>query len=84
MKPKTIQSKTPSSPTSKKRAAPVKKPLPAKKARAERVTSGERRTSGRQKSAAKYIETGDSTDDERMDHEDLSTEAEMQEIVVSP
>lgn len=47
----------------------------------ERVTSGERRTSGRHKSAVKYVETGDSTDDEKMDVEDFTSEAErMDEI----
>ena len=49
----------------------------------ERVTSGERRTSGRHKSAVKYLETGDSTDDEKMDVEDVTSEAEpMDEIEV--
>lgn len=49
----------------------------------EPVTSGKRRTSGRQKSAVKYVETGDSTDDEKMDVEDSTSEAEsMDEIEV--
>jgi hypothetical protein len=42
----------------------------------ELVTSGERRTSGRQKTAVRYVETGDSTDDERMDVEDHTSGAE--------
>ena len=79
--------KSPPSPTSKKRPATVKKPAVVKKAKAsgERVTSGERRTSGRRKSAVKYVETGDSTDDDKMDveNEDLTSEAEsMDEIQV--
>lgn len=46
----------------------------------ERVTSGERRTSGRQKTTVKYVETGESTDDERMDAEDLtSSEVPLEE-----
>jgi hypothetical protein len=76
--------KSPPSPTTKKRPAAVKKPAVAKKAKAsgERVTSGERRTSGRRKSAVKYVETGDSTDDDKM-AEDLTSEAEpMEEIQV--
>jgi hypothetical protein len=84
MKPKSnVQNKTPNSPPSKKRAAPVKKEKisSAKKVRTERVTSAERRTSGRQKSAAKYIETGDSTDDEEMGEDDGSTEAEEIEVL---
>lgn len=60
----------------KKPAAPAKK---AKVSTTERVTSGERRTSGRQKSAVKYVETGDSTDDEKMDVEDLTSEP-MEEV----
>jgi len=77
--------KSPPSPTTKKRPATVKKPAVVKKAKVsgERVTSGERRTSGRQKSAVKYVETGDSTDDEKMDVEDVTSEAEpMDEIHV--
>jgi hypothetical protein len=76
--------KSPPSPTTKKRPATVKKPAVVKKAKVsgERVTSGERRTSGRQKSAVKYVETGDSTDDDKMD-EDVTLEAEpMDEIQV--
>lgn len=49
----------------------------------ERVSSGKRRISGRQKSTVKYEETGDSTDDEKMDVEDVTSEAErMDEIEV--
>ncbi len=56
----------------------VKKPVAVKKTKVstERVTSGERRTSGRPKSAVKYVETGDSTDDEKMDVEDFTSEGE--------
>ena len=61
----------------KKAAAPAKKV----KASSERVGSGERRTSGRQKSSVKYVETGDSTDDEKMDVEDLTSEAEAMEAI---
>ena len=87
LKPKSnVQIKTPRSPTSptgQKRPATVKKPVVAKKAKVERVTSGERRTSGRQKSEVKYVETGDSTDDDKMDVEDVTSEAEsMDEIEV--
>jgi hypothetical protein len=76
-----VQSKTlrsPTSPTGKKRVLPTKKAVQVKKAKVatERVTSGERRTSGRRKSAVKYVETGDSTDDEKMDIEDLTSEVE--------
>jgi hypothetical protein len=81
MKPKSnVQNKSPIIP-SKKRPAPIKKekPLHIKKIKKERVTAAERRTSGRQKSAAKYIETGDSTDDDAMDVDDKSTEAEVEE-----
>ena len=61
----------------------MKKPVAAKKAKVERVTSSERRISGRQKSAVKYVETGDSTDDEKMVVEDVTSEAEsMDEIEV--
>jgi hypothetical protein len=43
--------------------------------------STERRTSGRHKPAPKYVETGDSTDDEKMDVEDQGSETErMDEI----
>jgi hypothetical protein len=87
LKPKSdVQSKTPRSPTSptgKKRAATAKKSVSAKKAKVEAVTSGKRRTSGRQKSAVKYVETGDSTDDEKMNVEESTSEAEsMDEIEV--
>jgi len=47
------------------------------------VTAGERRTSGRQKSSVKYVETGDSTDDEKIDVENVTSEEEpMGEIRV--
>ena len=38
--------------------------------------STERRTSGRQKHTPRYVETGDSTDDEKMDLEDKESDAE--------
>jgi hypothetical protein len=61
----------------------VKKPAPTKKPRVsnDRVSSGERRTSGRRKSEVKYVETGDSTDDDRMDVEDVTSDAEPMEDV---
>jgi len=42
------------------------------------VESGERRTSGRVKTVAKYVETGDSTDDEKMDVEDQVSDPELE------
>jgi len=47
----------------------------------ERISSGERRTSGRQRGEVKYVETGDSTDDEKMDVEDVTVEADVMEDV---
>ena len=75
-----VQIKTPKSPTSppgKKRTAPVKKHIASKKTKTERVDSSERRTSSRQRSEVKYVETGDSTDDEKMDVEDVTSDVEV-------
>jgi hypothetical protein len=74
--------KSPTSPTGKKRIAAAKKPATTKKPRVS-TDSTERRTSGRQKPAPKYVETGDSTDDEKMDVEDQGSETEpMNDIEV--
>ena len=59
-----------------KSAAPAKKLATTKKGKAEPVRSSERRTSGRQRTEVKYVETGDSTDDEKMDIEDHVSDAE--------
>jgi hypothetical protein len=83
VQPKNPQSpKSSASPTAKKRTAPAKKAATTKKPRVS-TDSTERRTSGRHKPAPKYIETGDSTDDEKMDVEDQGSDTEpMDEIEV--
>ena len=45
------------------------------------MPSGERRTSGRQKSVVKYVETGDSTDDEKMDVDDLTSKVDLMDEI---
>jgi len=70
--------------TTKKRPASVKKSVAPKKAKTVNEPAGERRTSRRQRMSVKYVETGDSTDDERMDIEDHVSDSEMvEEIVVA-
>jgi hypothetical protein len=60
-----------------KTTVPSKKAATAKKVKAKGQAIGDRRTSGRQRTAVKYVEAGDSTDDDKMDIEDHTSDVEM-------